>query len=112
MKQQVKLKKAKLDQSLLKVDESLPKLEPLLTEDNYQQILSQWTLVAQSLNDIAELSHSDENLPAHSLFINEAAPIAEVALDQLQGLINDEAGNKEGGERKRLFRLYATVIPL
>ncbi|MDC5812412.1 methyl-accepting chemotaxis protein [Vibrio europaeus] len=99
--------KAKLDQSLLVVDESLPKLEPLLTEENYQQILSQWTLVAQSLNDIAELSHTDENLPAHSLFINEAAPIAEVALDQLQGLINDEAGNKEGGERKRLFRLYA-----
>ncbi|OAJ92684.1 HAMP domain-containing methyl-accepting chemotaxis protein [Vibrio bivalvicida] len=99
--------KAKLDQSILKVDESLPTLEPLLAQESYQQILSQWMLVTQSLNEIAELSHSDDNLPAHSLFINEAAPIAEVALDQLQGLINDEAGNKEGGERKRLFRLYA-----
>ncbi|MEZ8100793.1 methyl-accepting chemotaxis protein [Vibrio bivalvicida] len=99
--------KAKLDQSILKVDESLPTLEPLLAQESYQQILSQWMLVTQSLNEIAELSHSDGNLPAHSLFINEAAPIAEVALDQLQGLINDEAGNKEGGERKRLFRLYA-----
>jgi|GEM_PF-718334 len=99
--------KAKLNQSILKVDESLPTLEPLLAQESYQQILSQWGLVTQSLNEIAELSHSDDNLPAHSLFINEAAPIAEVALDQLQGLINDEAGNKEGGERKRLFRLYA-----
>ncbi|MEF1291481.1 methyl-accepting chemotaxis protein [Vibrio sp. M260118] len=99
--------KAKLDQSLLKVEQSLPTLESLLAQESYQQLLSQWMLVAQSLNEIAVLSHSEDNLPAHSLFINEAAPIAEVALDQLQGLINDEAGNKEGGERKRLFRLYA-----
>lgn len=96
-----------LAQALLKVDEALPQLETLLVAESYQRVLSQWTVVTKSLNEIAELSHSDENLPAHSLFIFEAAPIAEVALDQLQGLINDEAGNKEGGERKRLFRLYA-----
>ncbi|MEF1254927.1 HAMP domain-containing methyl-accepting chemotaxis protein [Vibrio sp. M260112] len=96
-----------LTQALLKVDEALPQLETLLVAESYQRVLSQWTVVTKSLNEIAELSHSDENLPAHSLFIFEAAPIAEVALDQLQGLINDEAGNKEGGERKRLFRLYA-----
>ncbi|MCZ4293241.1 HAMP domain-containing methyl-accepting chemotaxis protein [Vibrio sinaloensis] len=96
-----------LAQAVLKVDEAIPQLETLLVADSYQRVLSQWTVVTKSLNEIAELSHSDENLPAHSLFIFEAAPIAEVALDQLQGLINDEAGNKEGGERKRLFRLYA-----
>lgn len=96
-----------LAQALLKVDEALPQLETLLVAESYQRVMSQWTVVTKSLNEIAELSHSDENLPAHSLFIFEAAPIAEVALDQLQGLINDEAGNKEGGERKRLFRLYA-----
>lgn len=96
-----------LAQALRKVDEALPQLETLLVAESYQRVLSQWTVVTKSLNEIAELSHSDENLPAHSLFIFEAAPIAEVALDQLQGLINDEAGNKEGGERKRLFRLYA-----
>ncbi|KJY84667.1 chemotaxis protein [Vibrio galatheae] len=99
--------KAKLDQTLLNVEESLPTLEPLLSPEAYQQTLTQWAVVAESLNEISELSHSDENLPAHSLFINEAAPIAEVALDQLQGLINDESGNKEGEERKRLLRLYA-----
>ncbi|MEF1285185.1 methyl-accepting chemotaxis protein [Vibrio sp. M250220] len=96
-----------LAQAILKVDEALPQLETLLVAESYQRVLSQWIVVTKSLNEIAELSHSDENLPAHSLFIFEAAPIAEVALDQLQGLINDEAGNKEGGERKRLFRLYA-----
>ncbi|MEW4341836.1 methyl-accepting chemotaxis protein [Vibrio diabolicus] len=56
---------------------------------------------------LIELSHSDENLPAHNLFINEAAPIAEVALDQLQSLINEESGNPFGGDRKRLFKVYA-----
>lgn len=99
--------KAKLDQAILEVEESLPQLESLVDADSYQQLIYQWSVVTGLLNEIAELSHTDENLPAHSLFIYEAAPIAEVALDQLQGLINDEAGNKEGGERKRLFRLYA-----
>ena len=99
--------KAKLDQAILEVEESLPQLESLVDADSYQQLIYQWSVVTELLNEIAELSHTDENLPAHSLFIYEAAPIAEVALDQLQGLINDEAGNKEGGERKRLFRLYA-----
>lgn len=98
---------ANLEASIAQVESVLPQLESLLSEENYQQVLSQWESVRLSLNEIAELSHTDENLPAHSLFINEAAPIAEVALDQLQGLINDEASNSEGGERKRLFRLYA-----
>ena len=96
-----------LNSIITSTDEALPKLESLLDESSYQQVLGQWESVKGLVSEISETSHSDENLPAHSLFINEAAPIAEVALDQLQGLINDEAGNKEGGERKRLFRLYA-----
>ena len=96
-----------LQARIVQLDESLPKLESLLAEDDYQQILQEWQSVKNSVLEISQLSHSDENLPAHSLFLNEAAPIAEVALDQIQGLINDEAGNKEGGERKRIFRLYA-----
>ncbi|EGA69771.1 histidine kinase/response regulator hybrid protein [Vibrio sinaloensis DSM 21326] len=96
-----------LQARIVQLDESLPKLESLLAEDDYQQILQEWQSVKSSVLEISQLSHSDENLPAHSLFLNEAAPIAEVALDQIQGLINDEAGNKEGGERKRIFRLYA-----
>ncbi|MGF1753892.1 methyl-accepting chemotaxis protein [Vibrio makurazakiensis] len=86
---------------------TLPILEQHLSAERYQQILLEWQDFEQSLSTLSELAHSDENLPAHNLFINEAAPIAEVALDQIQGLINDEASNQDGGERKRLFRLYA-----
>lgn len=88
-------------------DESLPTLQALLSEQDFQAIQSQWDAVKVSLNKLIELSHSDENLPAHNLFINEAAPIAEVALDQLQSLINEESGNPFGGDRKRLFKVYA-----
>lgn len=88
-------------------DESLPKLQALISEQDFQAIQSQWDAVKVSLNKLIELSHSDENLPAHNLFINEAAPIAEVALDQLQSLINEESGNPFGGDRKRLFKVYA-----
>ncbi|MGU3793189.1 HAMP domain-containing methyl-accepting chemotaxis protein [Vibrio diabolicus] len=88
-------------------DESLPTLQALISEQDFQTIQSQWGAVKVSLNKLIELSHSDENLPAHNLFINEAAPIAEVALDQLQSLINEESGNPFGGDRKRLFKVYA-----
>lgn len=96
-----------LTQAIDHVEILLISLEELVDEQSYQEIVAKWGAVSQSLSAISEMSHSEENLPAHALFINEAAPIAEVALDQLQGLINDEAGNAEGGERKRLFRLYA-----
>ncbi|ENC6708054.1 methyl-accepting chemotaxis protein [Vibrio harveyi] len=88
-------------------DESLPTLQALISEQDFQVIQTQWDAVKVSLNKLIELSHSDENLPAHNLFINEAAPIAEVALDQLQSLINEESGNPFGGDRKRLFKVYA-----
>lgn len=88
-------------------DESLPTLQALISEQDFQATQSQWDAVKVSLNKLIELSHSDENLPAHNLFINEAAPIAEVALDQLQSLINEESGNPFGGDRKRLFKVYA-----
>lgn len=88
-------------------DESLPTLQALISKQDFQAIQSQWDAVKVSLNKLIELSHSDENLPAHNLFINEAAPIAEVALDQLQSLINEESGNPFGGDRKRLFKVYA-----
>ncbi|WP_330471978.1 methyl-accepting chemotaxis protein [Vibrio harveyi] len=88
-------------------DESLPTLQALISEQDFQAIQNQWDAVKVSLNKLIELSHNDENLPAHNLFINEAAPIAEVALDQLQSLINEESGNPFGGDRKRLFKVYA-----
>ncbi|MFH4782981.1 HAMP domain-containing methyl-accepting chemotaxis protein [Vibrio diabolicus] len=92
---------------MVSTDESLPTLQALISEQDFQAIQSQWDAVKVSLNKLIELSHSDENLPAHNLFINEAAPIAEVALDQLQSLINEESGNSFGGDRKRLFKVYA-----
>ncbi|EOX3979204.1 methyl-accepting chemotaxis protein [Vibrio alginolyticus] len=92
---------------MVSTDESLPTLQALISEQDFQAIQTQWDAVKVSLNKLIELSHSDENLPAHNLFINEAAPIAEVALDQLQSLINEESGNPFGGDRKRLFKVYA-----
>ncbi|MGI2946254.1 HAMP domain-containing methyl-accepting chemotaxis protein [Vibrio diabolicus] len=92
---------------MMSTDESLPTLQALISEQDFQAIQSQWDAVKVSLNKLIELSYSDENLPAHNLFINEAAPIAEVALDQLQSLINEESGNPFGGDRKRLFKVYA-----
>ncbi|MBR9789195.1 MAG: methyl-accepting chemotaxis protein [Vibrionaceae bacterium] len=88
-------------------DESLPTLQALIPQQDFLTIQNQWEAMKAYLNTLLELSHSEENLPAHNLFINEAAPIAEVALDQIQSLINEESGNQFGGERKRLFKVYA-----
>ncbi|ELI5733813.1 methyl-accepting chemotaxis protein [Vibrio fluvialis] len=99
--------KQQLNSIIAQTDEGLPVLETLIAEQDYQTVVKQWGEVKTSVNKIVELAHSPENLPAHNLFTNEAAPIAEVALDQIQGLINDEASKKEGDERKRLFKVYA-----
>ena len=99
--------KQQLNQIIAQTDQSLPVLEPLIEQQDYQTVVKQWQAVKASVEKIVELAHSAENLPAHNLFTNEAAPIAEVALDQLQGLINAESSNKEGDERKRLFKVYA-----
>ncbi|QXO16038.1 HAMP domain-containing methyl-accepting chemotaxis protein [Vibrio ostreae] len=99
--------KQQLNQIVVQTDQSLPVLEPLIDQQDYQTVVKQWQAVKASVEKIVELAHSAKNLPAHNLFTNEAAPIAEVALDQLQGLINAESSNKEGDERKRLFKVYA-----
>ncbi|WP_234496477.1 HAMP domain-containing methyl-accepting chemotaxis protein [Vibrio maritimus] len=105
--EQVEQSKASVLQHMDGVDIQLLSLEGLLSDQSYQEINDSWSSIKESANQILDIAQTNENLPAHALFINEAAPIAEVALDQLQGLINDEAGRSEGGERKRLFKLYA-----
>lgn len=97
----------KLETIIGQMDTTVPVLETLILSEQYTAIISEWAAIKAHIQGIVLLSQSEDNLPAHTLFINEAAPIAEVALDQLQGLINDESTNKEGGERKRLFKLYA-----
>lgn len=97
----------KLETIIGQMDKTVPVLETLILSEQYAAIISEWAAIKAHIQGIVLLSQSEDNLPAHTLFINEAAPIAEVALDQLQGLINDESTNKEGGERKRLFKLYA-----
>ncbi|HCH5091891.1 TPA: methyl-accepting chemotaxis protein [Vibrio parahaemolyticus] len=92
---------------MVSTDDALPTLQALISESDFQSIHQQWEAMKVSLSQLIELSNSAENLPAHNLFINEAAPIAEVALDQIQSLINEESGNEMGGERKRLFKVYA-----
>ncbi|MGF1828219.1 methyl-accepting chemotaxis protein [Photobacterium angustum] len=93
--------------TIASIDESLPTLQTLISAQKFNTIQEQWEFVKTSLNQLLVLSHSRENLPAHNLFINEAAPIAEVALDQIQSLINEESSNPFGGERKRIFKVYA-----
>ncbi|PNI00480.1 HAMP domain-containing methyl-accepting chemotaxis protein [Vibrio diazotrophicus] len=99
--------KTKISTIITQTDESLPVLETLIQQQDYQNLVAHWNEVKASVNKIVEMTHTPENLPAHNLFTSEAAPIAEVALDQIQGLLNAESSNKEGEERKRLFKVYA-----
>lgn len=105
--EQVEASKTKVLEHIERVDIQLISLEGLLPEQTYLAVSERWTSIKETANKILEIAQTHDNLPAHALFINEAAPIAEVALDQIQGLINEEAGRVAGGERKRLFKLYA-----
>jgi methyl-accepting chemotaxis protein len=96
-----------LAKTVASVDVLLPTLQAHLTPENYGQIDLQWKSLVNAQNEIMQISHTEDNLPAHTLLLNEAAPIAEVALDQLQGLLNEEENNPFGGDRKRLIKVYA-----
>ncbi len=98
---------SELAKTIASVDVLLPTLQAHLTSENYDQIDLQWKSLVNAQSEIMRISHTEDNLPAHTLLLNEAAPIAEVALDQLQGLLNEEENNPFGGDRKRLIKVYA-----
>lgn len=53
------------------------------------------------------LAHTEENLPAHTLMLLEAGPLAESALDQLQSFANEEVATPQAtlpGDRRLLLK--------
>ncbi|MCH7371867.1 methyl-accepting chemotaxis protein [Aeromonas sp. MR16] len=53
------------------------------------------------------IAHTEENLPAHSLMLLEAGPLAEAALDQLQSFANEEVATSQAelpGDRRLLLK--------
>ncbi|MFB2862425.1 methyl-accepting chemotaxis protein [Aeromonas sp. MdU4] len=70
--------------------------------------------LAQSLNTfksrqekIWAIAQSEENLPAHTLMLQEAGPLAEAALDQLQSFANEEVATPQAqlsGDRRLLLK--------
>ncbi|MGL4765033.1 MAG: methyl-accepting chemotaxis protein [Aeromonas sp.] len=53
------------------------------------------------------IAHTEENLPAHTLMLQEAGPLAEAALDQLQSFANEEVETPQdqlSGDRRMLLK--------
>ncbi|MGL5495393.1 MAG: HAMP domain-containing methyl-accepting chemotaxis protein [Aeromonas sobria] len=53
------------------------------------------------------IAQSEENLPAHTLMLQEAGPLAEAALDQLQSFANEEVATPQDqltGDRRMLLK--------
>ena len=53
------------------------------------------------------IAQSEENLPAHTLMLQEAGPLAEAALDQLQSFANEEVATPQEqltGDRRMLLK--------
>lgn len=53
------------------------------------------------------IAHTEENLPAHTLMLQEAGPLAEAALDQLQSFANEEVATPQdqlSGDRRMLLK--------
>jgi len=53
------------------------------------------------------IAQSEENLPAHTLMLQEAGPLAEAALDQLQSFANEEVATPQAqlaGDRRMLLK--------
>ncbi|MGL5842811.1 MAG: HAMP domain-containing methyl-accepting chemotaxis protein [Aeromonas hydrophila] len=60
-----------------------------------------------SQQKVWDIAHTDENLPAHTLMLQEAGPLAESALDQLQSFANEEVATPQDqlpGDRRLLLK--------
>ena len=60
-----------------------------------------------SQQKVWDIAHTDENLPAHTLMLQEAGPLAESALDQLQSFANEEVATPQEqlpGDRRLLLK--------
>ncbi|MDE1463124.1 methyl-accepting chemotaxis protein [Spartinivicinus poritis] len=77
------------------LNDHLSQLNPLMTE------LQQWQ------DKIEAISHTEENIPAITLLLNDAGPFAETALDQLSILIDEEDQQIATPKRKHLLKLFA-----
>ena len=67
--------KTKINTIISQTDESLPVLETLIQQQDYQNVVMHWNEVKASVNKIVEMTHTPENLPAHNLFTSEAAQL-------------------------------------
>ncbi len=84
--EQVEASKAKVLQHIDHVDIQLVSLEGLLPEQTYLAVSERWASIKATANKILEIAQTHDNLPAHALFINEAAPIARSLLTKYRGL--------------------------
>ncbi|MGL6557020.1 HAMP domain-containing methyl-accepting chemotaxis protein [Aeromonas dhakensis] len=60
-----------------------------------------------SQQKVWDIAQTDENLPAHTLMLQEAGPLAESALDQLQSFANEEVATPQDqlpGDRRLLLK--------
>ncbi|HFK2926638.1 TPA: methyl-accepting chemotaxis protein [Aeromonas hydrophila] len=60
-----------------------------------------------SQQKVWDIAYTDENLPAHTLMLQEAGPLAESALDQLQSFANEEVATPQDqlpGDRRLLLK--------
>ncbi|WP_163835878.1 methyl-accepting chemotaxis protein [Spartinivicinus ruber] len=77
------------------LSDSLNQLSPIMTE------LRQWQ------DKIEALSHTEANIPAITMLLNDAGPYADTALDQLNILMNEEDQQIATPKRKHLLKLFA-----
>ncbi|RKF15491.1 methyl-accepting chemotaxis protein [Alginatibacterium sediminis] len=96
--------KSQRQQAIAKIIELDSEVIALLGEGAGDQIMSQVAELDRLQMDLEQLSHNEDNLPAHALMFYDAGPLAEEALYQADLAIQEEANVAFATkQRKRLL---------
>jgi len=96
-----------IDQALLKMDgfaKNWTDPENIKMLDKIKGLVTEFRTAQQQVEDI---SHTPENIPAFKTLLTEAAPRAAKILAAITDIIDEESSLAATGERKRLLKLLA-----
>ena len=74
-----------------------------------QEITQRLDVFEDAQNQVESISWTDDNTPATKILITQAAPLGEVMMTSLTRMIDLEAGQSAGADRKALLGMMADV---
>jgi len=97
------------EQAWLNIEDSVAKIQSFNQIQVPESTLQAFEQLKNLQQDILEISHTDDNLPAHALLLFDIAPLAEEAMNQVSSAVAEEVSLSGLYSPKKRVRLLANM---